>query len=190
MKSRVKSIQDPRYINIQKRFNKIIEGFICRGQIMKLQVKIITTRANVSPSTFYDHYKDMDEAIFYANHRMEKELTCLKEEIISGNQCDLEIVYMKILFFIYKNRDYYEMATTCKNTLPLSQIMDTFQSIVCDKWRCLDREKLDWIFQIYVSEFTGIIIYWGQEEQFKKTKIHHYAKALARLNKTAYNRLR
>lgn len=188
MKSRVKRVDDPRYKNTQNRFNRVIENFVRRGQMMKLRASIVCTRAKVNPSTFYNHYSNMDEAVDYMNSRMMDELKSLKIEL--GDKPDLEIVFLKVLFFIYKNRDYYEISTHCKNVLPLAQIADIFRPEICQSWRHYKKEEINRIFQIYKGEFAGLIIYWGQSDHFKKIKIPCYARKLARFSKTACERLR
>lgn len=188
MKSRVKDINDPRYKNIQNRFDEIIEGYIKRGQIMKLKVRLVSARARVNPSTFYNHYTDMDEAVSYSNYRMYQDLNLLKSEIGTGR--DLEVVYMKILFFVYKNRRYYDMVTRHQNIQPLTQIIDIFRPLICEKWQRYKDSDIKRIFLIYQSEFAGVIMYWAQSEQFKKSRIHFYAKELTRLSQTACQRLR
>ncbi len=183
----IRNRNDKRYVRVQDRFNNIIESFIRRGHIMKLKVRSVSDDANVYASTFYDHYKNMDDALIYAENRMKKDLHELKKTV-AHNQ-DLEIIYLKILFFIHKHKDYYETVINWGKVSPLSQIVGDFRISICKKWRHYDKHELDRIFMIFSWEFGGVITFWGKHEHFDKTKIPIYAKKLARLSSTACERL-
>ncbi len=188
MKSRVKNRADPRYKNIQSRLNNVIEDFVRCGKMMKLQVRTVSFRAKINPSTFYNHYTDMDEAVNYMNTRMGKELHKLKNEI--EYESTLEIVFLKILFFIYKNSNYYRIVIVSKNISSLNQITVIFRSKICSGWNHYKEEDIKRIFRLFQGEFVGLIIFWGQSENFKKSRIPSYAKKMAKLCETACERLR
>ncbi len=187
MKSRVKNKSDPRYICVQDRFNKIIEQLIRKGRLMKTRAKGISRKANVNPSTFYDHYRGMDDALKYVCIRMEKELRKIKKEV--GDSCDLGIVYLKIFYFIWKNKDYYGTMIHYKMDLPLVRIMEIFRPIICRKWRHYSQTHIEQSFRILCGEFCGIISYWGQKEKFDDGRISHYVKKMTLLSQDTCGRL-
>ena len=184
--SRIKNRKDARYLKNEKHFQLFLSKFFKRGKIARLQVTELTDHANVYTSTFYDHYKHMDDAFKKFEHQMEPDLKALKKE---SENLSLENVYRKILFFIFKNQKYYDAILTRKDAAPLLQITEIFRPILCQNWSNYDKDLIEQIFQIFAWEFCGVICHWGVKEKFSQDQIDYYATKLTKLTKTACARL-
>ena len=174
----VENKNDPRFGNIQKRFDKILSKFFKRGRIATLQIKDVSQGAHVHRSTFYDHYPHMDGAFSELERKNELALKELKEE---SENLNLENVYLKILYFISKDQEYYEAMLIRKDATPLLQITAIFKPILCKSWRNYSKELSEQIFQIFAWEFCGVICCWGMQEKFNEKKLDFYVKKLTKL---------
>lgn len=188
-KSRVKNTNDLRYQNTQRRLNKVIERYVRQRRITRLKAKVISYVAKVNVSTFYDHYGNIEDALNYVDNRMKEELKNLKKEINATREDDLQKIYVRILHFIYKNKDYYEMITYRKNQFSLQQITEIFRPIICQKWNKYKDADIEMIFQIFAWEFSGVVYCWAQNDKFNEHRIVYYAKKLEKLTNTACQRL-
>lgn len=187
-KIRVKNKNDTRYLKVQEKLERVIGRLIRRGKLAKLQVHEVSSEAGIYVSTFYDHFKNMDVAITQLDSKMSVSLTALCKEA-EETGCSLEVTFSKILYFIQKNAEYYDMVTHRMNAVPLVQIVEIFRPLLCRYWRRFSAAENARIFQLYAWEFSGLIYYWGQQEKFDSAKIPEYSKRLARLTKTAPQRL-
>lgn len=182
----VENTNDPRFRNVQKRLDKVLSGFFRRGHVANLQIGEVSKNAHIYNSTFYDHYPHMDAAFYQLERRAEPELQKLKLE---AENLSLENIYRKILHFIIKEQEYYGAMLIRKNATPLLQIPETFQTILCKEWRNYNKDLKERIFQLFAWEFCGVIYCWGIREKFNQSKLDYYARKLAKLTKTACDRL-
>lgn len=188
MKERVKNRKDQRYLNVQERFDRALGKFLKRGRIARLQITEVSKEAKVYDSTFYDHYHHMDAAFEQFNNKHKENLKELYKEIKS-QKLSLEITFSKILFFVYKNREYYDAVLYHKNITPLFQIAETFRPLITKKWRNYGEKVNERNFQLFAWEFYSLIYFWGTTENFHQSEISKHAKNLAKLAETACDRL-
>jgi len=182
----IKNRKDARYLKIEQRFQSSIGKFFKRGKLASLQASKISNDINVYPSTFYDHYKHLDDAFNKFERQMGPDLKALKKE---STNLSLENTYRKILFFIFKNQKYYDAILTRKDATPFLQIVEIFRPVLCRQWSNYSENLNEQIFQIFAWEFCGVICHWGTKGKFSQDEIDYYAIKLAKLTKTACARL-
>lgn len=185
-KERLKNRQDPRYLAIHKRYLQAVGKSICRGKMSRMKIKELSDSARVWKSTFYDHFLHMDDAIDQFWHAKDAELTKLRRSL--GN-VNIEKIISRILFFIYRNRDYYYVAVKKENPLPLKRIVEIFRDNIAQSWSCYEKDVMQRCMMIFEWEFAAAICYWGKYEKFNFDMIPKKARELARLCRNATQRL-
>lgn len=202
-KERIKNQNDKRYIETQKRYELAIGKFLKMGRISRLNTPVICSEAKTCNSTFYDHYTHMDEAIDLFFHKMEPRLKCLlkescrfyysekhdEKERVENGGANLEMVFFKILYFIYQNREYYEIVISRGNSQALTKIAETFRPLIKRGWSNYGIEAEEKCFCLFSWELSGVLYYWGSFENFEFSQITQHAKELSRLAQNATKRL-
>ena len=206
-KERIKNQNDKRYIETQSRYELAIGKFLKMGRISRLNTPVVCNEAKTCNSTFYDHYTHMDEAVDLFFHKMEPRLKCLLKEsyrlccgekdnrrdsrngFAENGGANLEIIFFKILYFIYQNRDYYEIVISRGNSQALTKIAETFRPVIKRGWSNYGTEAEEKCFCLFSWELSGVLYYWGTFEKFDFGRITQHAKELSRLAQNATKRL-
>lgn len=187
-KRRIKNRKDTRYLEVQERLDAEIGRSLRVGYIARLNVLEISRKAKVWKSTFYNHFFHLDDALNHFNHKKRPALKKLaKESCESG--CDLEVIFTKILYFIYTNRAYYKIALCSHDLVSFLDIPDSFHNLFIRFWSNYDKETNERNFVVFSWELCGLIYYWGKKKRFDKAEITKYAKYLTRLTQNASRRL-
>lgn len=189
MKDRVKNRKDPRYLKTQERLDSALGRFIRKGRIFRLTIPELSRGAEINKATFYDHFRHMDAAFSQLNYKYKEQLEQLRKEVTETNLSDLELIYSKILFFIYNNREYYSTMIYCRNAIPFIDIITIFRVVLTRTWSNYGSEVNSYLFHLFSWEAASVIVYWGKKERFSKSKINDYAKKLAKLSQNASQRL-
>ena len=187
-KGRVKNQEDQRYLIIQKRFELALGKFLRLGRVSRLNVADLSHEAKVWKSTFYDHFVHVDQAIEYFQHMMRPKIEELHTEA-SNEQCSMEIMFYKILFFIWRNQDYYNVMIYRQNPVAILEIAEIFKWEICKSWSKFGKAKEERCFQIFAWEMSGLICYWGKSEKFDRRKIDRLVHELKKLGQNATQRL-
>ena len=184
----LKKCNDQRFLRVQERLFNAIGHFLKRNTIASVGVTGLSSRAKIWDSTFYDHFRNMDDAIQKYNHRHDKAITELRDEV-QGSQISMELTMLKILRFIKKHKNYYGICINRQNLIPFFSIAKIFRPIFTQSWSNYGREKFDLCFKIFCGELFGVICYWGCSEKFDDSKIQNYANYLSYLVQNTTRRL-
>lgn len=182
------SCSDVRFLLVEERLFRVLGGFLKRGRVAGLGVPDVATKAKVWDSTFYDHFKNMDDAIYRYDHRHDEAIKKLRMEI-EDERLSMELAFCRILHFISKNKDYYSTHLARQNPVPFFSIAKTFRPVFACGWSNFGREKYDLCFKIFCGEMYGVIYFWGDSEKFDRDKITKHATYLCHLTKNATRRL-
>ena len=189
-KDLIKNKKDKRYIKTQSKFELAIGKFLDLGWISRLTTPRISNEAGVWASTFYDHYEHMDEAISAFSNKMEPGLRRLaKEADTIDGETKLEIIFSKILYFIYQNREYYKIILRLGYAKTLLRIIEPFWEIVEEGWSNYGESIRLKCFNLFAWEMCGILHYWGVSENFDFDMIGRHAKSLSNLAQNVPRRL-
>ncbi|MBQ3352601.1 hypothetical protein IJG91_03030 [Candidatus Saccharibacteria bacterium] len=169
-KPRVKNKNDPRYINIQKNIDRVLGRFVKHGHIANLKVSEVTSDADIFISTFYDHHKNLDAAIKHLNEKMKNELSELAKETLEMH-CKLEVYYPKLLHFINKNKNYYDISIKTGNVSIIMMAINSARPFVMDKWPGRTSEEKIYKFYILSWRVCTEIWWWGEKYKFGEEKI-------------------
>jgi len=138
----------------------------------------------------------MDEAIDSYFHKMEPELKMLAREVSAQkdyppdrNDKTLEAVFFKILYFVYRNQDYYSVIISQGNSQVFMRIAESFEPVIKQDWSNYGLEMEDRCFCVFSWELGGLLYFWRRFENFDFSKIAHYARKLSRLAQNATKRL-
>ena len=172
VKPRVQNKNDPRYLNIQKTIDRVLGKHIKRGHVACLKVSEVTNDADIFASTFYDHHKNLDDAIRHLNNKMEKELKQLTKETLEMH-CSLEVYYSKLLYFISKNKNYYDIAIKTHNIGIIMIAIESAKSFVIEKW---PHKNSDYKFYVLSWQICSEIWWWGEKEHFAEEKLGRLVK--------------
>ena len=195
-KERIKNKLDKRFLEIQGRFDLAIGKFLKLGWVSRLNTPIVSDEAEVWDSTFYNHYEHMDEAIDLFFHKMEPQLKCLVGENGSSpsrerskKRRSLEMTFFKILYFVYQNREYYEVVIEKGHSQTLIKIAEEFRPVIARGWSTYGIEIDEKCFCVFAWELSGVLYYWGYYEKFDFDRIAQHAKELTKLARNATKRL-
>lgn len=200
-KDLIKNRKDKRYTEKQERLECAIGKLLKLGWISRLKTSKVSNAADVRNSTFYNHYSHMDEAIDSYFHKMDLELRVLAEELLepeygpkpksdkNRESVDLEFVFFRILYFVYRNRKYYEVIIGQGYSQALMRIAEPFQQAIKQGWSNYGIETEDKCFCVFSWELGGVLYYWGSFENFDYDRIPRYAKRLSRLAQNTTKRL-
>lgn len=177
-KPRVQNRNNPRYLKVQKAIDKVLGKFIKRGHVACLKVSEVTNDANIFVSTFYDHHKNLDDAIKYLNNKMKKELNQLVKET-SETHCSLEIYYSKLLYFISKNKNYYDIAIKTNNIGIIMMAIESAKTFVIEKWPGKTDKEKDYKFYVLSWQICSEIWWWGEKEYFAEEKLGRLVRRLS-----------
>ena len=180
--------KDGRFQRVERRLFRSLGYFLRHGTIGCAKVTDITHRAKTWKSTFYDHFKDKDDAIEKYNHRFDKEIKKLFTEL-SSEPGDTELAFYRLLYFIGKNKEYYKTFLQLQNPLPFFTMAKYFRSSLAHTWSNYGRDKYDLGFKIFCGEMFGIIYFWGDTEKFDRAKIKGHATYLSNLARNTTRRL-
>ena len=136
----------------------------------------------------------MDEAISDFSHQMDAELKELAKEVAeiiqhSEGKVALEIVFYKILYFVYQRRKYYDVILATGYARTLTRVAETFRPVIEQDWSNYGMEAAEKCFCMFAWELGGVLYYWGTFEQFDFDRIGQHAKALSKLAQNATKRL-
>lgn len=187
MKNRVKNRKDPRYLRTQDRYDSALGRFLKRSRRSRLTITELSDETKVNKSTFYDHFIHMDAAFNQLPHKFKGKLEQLRAEL--GTPKSTELIFIKLLTFIYENREYYGVMIYDNNPTPFLEMLDIFRVSLMRTWSNYGPETNKYVFQIFSWEATGELFYWGKNERFVKAKLPHHVNNLVRLCQNATQRL-
>lgn len=176
-KPRVQNRNNTRYLNVQKAIDRVLGKFIKSGHVACLKVSEVTNDAGIFVSTFYDHHKNLDDAIRHLNNKMEKELEQLTKEAIEVH-CSLMVFYAKLLFFINKNKEYYSVAIETKNIGIIMMAINSTRQFALKEWSTKTDKEKESKFYILSWRICMEIWRWGEKEHFREDKIEKLARKL------------
>ena len=195
-KDLIRNRKDKRYVENQDRLECAIGKFLKSGWLSRMKVPAVSNEAKVWESTFYDHYIHMDEAINMYFHKMDPKLKSLAAEVCDHKICNthkninyLETVFFRILYFVYQNRDYYDVIIGQGYTNSLIRIPEDFRPVIERGWSNYGDQIQEKCFCLFSWEFGGLVYYWGYYENFDYDRIGRYVKELSRLAQNTTKRL-
>lgn len=183
-----KNCNDKRFHHVRDRYYRALGHYLKRGKIINISVARLSEQAGVWCSTFYDHFKNVEDALDQYCHCYDQEIENLRDEIIQ-DKLTLELAICKVLKFINKHKLYYTNHMRFQNPAPFYTIIKIFRPLLACTWSNYGREKYDLGFKIFSGEMLGVIYYWGDSEGFDEKKIVGHANYLHRLATNATRRL-
>ena len=188
MKRLRENCNDGRFKRVEERIFKAIGYFLRRDQVTSIEITGLAKKATIWSATFYDHFRNMDDALHKYYHRHDKSMKLLFKEI-SDKNATVEVAFSKILYYICKHKSYYKTYLHRQNISPILEISKIFRPVLARTWSNYGREKFDLAFKIFSGELFGVIYYWGDMENFDETKISSYVTFLNRLATNTTRRL-
>ena len=166
----------------QNAIDRAVRNFVKRGHLAGIKVSEVSRAAKIYKSTFYNHHPDLDEVIIKMNQKMTAGLEQVMRES-SMADCSLRSLYTKMLLYVYKNRDYYEMVIKCQAAAPLNAITEIATPKILETWQAGSRRKitdleLEKKMVILKWENSGILWWWGEKHKFTDKKITSTAKRM------------
>lgn len=184
----LKNCNDQRFLRAEERLLGALGYYLKYDSIASVGIIDITNRARTWSSTFYDHFKNKDDAIKKFNHKYDTAIKNLCNEVIA-EKISTELAIAKLLFFINKHKNYYSVCLHRQNLIPFSAIVRLFQPVFVRSWSNYGRERYHLCFRIFCGELFGVIHYWGDSEHFDKARIREHSAFLSRLVQNATRRL-
>ena len=184
----LKNCNDGRFLSVEERLFRALGYFLKRNSIGSINISDLTRKAKVWKSTFYNHFKSIDDALTRYDHKYDNDILKLRQELEAEN-CNPRTAIMRLLFFISKHKNYYEICLHRQNPIPIFSITKIFCPIFTKNWSHFNHEKFDLCFKIFSGELYGIIYHWGNSEHFDRQKIKTHAVYLNNLAKNATKRL-
>lgn len=178
MRDRTKNYSDLRYKKAQSAIDRVLGRFVKKGHVAGLKVSEISKAAKINKSTFYDHHSTLDDAIFHLDYKMQTDLEKIYQETLETN-CSLSVLYHKILYFICKHKNYYDIAIKTGDHTPFLVAIEISKPFVLKNWsKVKNKERAFTLFEWHIC---GILWWWGKNDHFSERKIRNLAKELVAL---------
>ena len=129
----ISNCQDPRFKNVEKRLFNAIGYALRHGNIAGIGIPELSSRAKVWDSTFYDHFKNVDDALERYNHCHDVAIKKLRDEI-AKEHISTETAILKLLYFIKKHKNYYHTVLYRQNPIPIFSISKIFSPLITKSW--------------------------------------------------------
>lgn len=184
----IENCTDTRFLKVEERLFDALGETLRKGAVVKTGVTGLANKAKVWDTTFYDHFRNLDDAIRRYDHRHDEEIKDLRDDVLCTCPT-MEFTFTKILSFIKNNKKYYKAHLKRQNPAPFFSIAKIFRPILARSWSYYGRDQFDLCFRMFSGEFYGIIHFWGETEKFDETKIKGHVTRLIRLSQNATQRL-
>ena len=181
---KIKNQFDRRYTKVQSAIDRVIGKFIRHGHIAGMCVTEVSREANIYTSTFYEHHQNLDEAIQHFDSKMQNDLNELMTETLE-TKSNLEVLYSKLLYFIFKHKEYYASVINSNNIAALLLAVAIIKPKLTEAWKDISPPNFSYKFTILSWTICGEIWWWGAKENFKEESIPKLAKKLIKLTRSA-----
>lgn len=117
--------------------NRIIDSFFnLAGRNQKITVATLCKKANITPPTFYSHFRSIDALVIAIRERTDDAIFAVMEKHTpTQNSASFEIIADEILPLVYKNRVRLRILYT--------------SGIDFEWWGFLEQRYMDWIKPYY-----------------------------------------
>ncbi|MBR3264088.1 hypothetical protein IKF94_02565 [Candidatus Saccharibacteria bacterium] len=183
-----KNCTDARFLKVEEKLYKAVGESLRDGNIVKNGASGLASKAKIWGSTFYDHFKNVDDAVTSYAYSRDQGVKDLRDDILCSCPT-MEFTFTKVLAFIRKNKYYYKSFIERQNQVPFFSMAKIFRPILARSWSYYGREQLDLCFKMFCGEFFGVIYFWCETEKFDESKIPQHVKLLIRLSQNATRRL-
>lgn len=176
---------DKRFQKSEKRILRGLAKLMKKCKSISIKVKELCLAARISSSTFYRHYRNVNEV-----------LTKYEEEILQKFEAEMRQlqetastrqIFRQTLIFIYKKQGYFRVALMYGHLFMIRKLIKEL-----DNFMELQRRKQmmsPLMQEIFEHEMLGLIASWGQRDDFKVELLEYYVLQLEQLLKTAPTRL-
>lgn len=149
-----------------------------------MKVVDICRRAKVGRATFYRYCRNMDDLVAKTEREIEVELIETLSSIRDEN-CSSEILFKKILWFIYRHKYYYQPLTKQMNLNAVDDIFGYIRTDIQMGWRHYPEKVLERIYHVFKYEAMDIVVWWITQEDCDIDHITKYASRLSVLSDSA-----
>lgn len=176
---------DARFLKSEKLLISAVTAEI-RGS-KNVTITDICRRAGVFESTFYRHYRGLNDMIKSCENKILKDFSQLIA-IATKENLPIEQLFRKWAFFIYRNRDMLCLSIAANQLNLLMIMIKNLWPIATVGWRS-SPQKMQQIYLIYSYEIAGVWLEWAEQEHFATEKIPTHIQELSYLTRTALQRL-
>ena len=157
------------------------------GSGRPVTITSICQRAGIFTSTFYRHYRSINELVETCSENLLQGFNVLLNEV-DKERLSMEKLFKKWAWFIYQNREAFMLSILMDQKDLLLSMMRELRPVATLNWRS-SPQKTAKVYLIYSYEVIGIWMNWAKQEKFNIDKIVPHAQELNFLTRTALQRL-
>lgn len=154
-----------RYREMERRLNVVFLQLLEEKPFEEISVKMICEQAGVNRSTFYAHYKDIEEMIDSMESKLNQEL---KERYARQDWEQFSLFnpdcLMPFLQHIQDHQYFYRCAMRWRKTLPLKKEEEEFRNRIvhplCEQAGITDIDEIEYDYLYFRAGFTIVLARW------------------------------
>lgn len=170
------------YSKTERRILLSLGQVVQKRHAISIRVQDLKEETGLSGSSFYIHYKSLDDLIEINENRfledLRKTLATLDQENITS-----EYFYRQVLLVIYRYRDFFSISFFAKsNHLPILFVAE-IKTFTIKDWNDYGLEVNDLIFGQFQASLIKELDFWSAEE-FAIDELNKHANVIAQINRS------
>lgn len=153
-----------------------------KQRAINIHVRDLKEETGMAASSFYIHYKSLDDLIEVNENRVLAEVRAMLSEV-DQETISVECFYRHILFIIYRYRDFFAICFYSNSATLLALVVDEFESFVMKDWNDYGVEVNACIFGQFQASLIKEIDFWSMEN-FDIDKLNKHANTIAKINRS------
>ena len=164
--------QNSAYFGTEKRILNALSSILRDRSSVHIKVKDVASVAGIASSSFYIHYKSLDDVISRNEHRIVNGVTHIIKTELVKNSSPAEIM-KKSLYFLYRHRDYLDIVGySCNVKFSIAVIM-CLLPVLEKSWPKYPEEIRRKLENMLVLECCAELnLWWNEKFSFNKIAEH------------------
>lgn len=195
MNPRPKKASDKRYLRCETKIQRTIDNMF-KDKKMVTKVTDFCFYAGINPTTFYNHYSSIGEAILCRDLKESDELKAyLASNLKLSSSIKIKTLFRKTFRYIRKHKTYFEGVAARDNIRPFKGVMTIAKPILLNEWRnyrewdAARNIRLECVYNKLTFEIASEYNEWIQVDKFNVEKVQIHIRRLVYLTSTACQRL-
>lgn len=176
---------DKRFLRSERLILKAMAILLHRKRTVSIKVVDLCRTAKITPSTFYRHYRNVDEVVEKYEEKLRRKIyrkmTQLSRTMVPKR------IFQHLLLLIYQDRIYFKVTLEREQVQTLKEITQNLVEFEEIERRCQYMSPMK--RAIFEHEILGLITMWGEQDNFDLNLIEYYAFQINQLLETAPRRL-
>ncbi|NLK95752.1 MAG: TetR/AcrR family transcriptional regulator [Clostridiales bacterium] len=164
-----------RFIETENRIETIFINLLNDKNIKEITVRSLCKKANINPSTFYAHYRDIYDLLDKLERNMNRKLMAQFDSLeINENLFTTEKFFIPFLEFISKNKTFYKACLQKRKSFPIEEgAKELFNLVIkpnCLKKGITSEDEMMYYFVFFQAGITMVLKRWVDNDLKENSK--------------------